>query len=84
MRSYWDKMALLAAIMVSTLTMRRSARGRTFLLFASTNDASDTLVNYSMIITGFLNVSIIGILDRIILGGGWRLSHTLQAGQHHP
>ena len=29
-------------------------------------------------------ISIIGILDRIILGGGWRLSHALQAGQHHP
>lgn len=83
MRSYWDKMALLAAIMVSTLTMRRSARGRTVLLFASTNDADDTLVNYSMIITGFLNVSIISILDRII-PGGWRSSHALQAGQHHP
>ena len=83
MRSYWDKMALLAAIMVSTLTMRRSARGRTFLLFAFTNDADDTFVNYSMIITGFLNVSIIGILDRIILGG-WRPSRALQAGQHHP
>ena len=44
-------MALSAAIMVSTLTMRRSARGRTFLLFASTNDADDSPVNYYMIIT---------------------------------
>ena len=83
MRPYWDKMVLLAAITVSTLTMRRSATGQTFLLFAFTNDADDTFVNYSMIITGFLNVSIIGILDRIILGG-WMPSHALQAGQHHP
>ena len=63
--------------------MRRSARGQTFLLFASTNDADDSPVNYSMIITWVLNVSLIGILDRIILGA-WRPSHVLQADQHPP